>query len=101
MVEENPLDDDAARANIIATSMVAGTWFIVAMVVNDIYQLRASGMFAVEHFARRVRGGGKPLPQYYSYVDCLRDSVLFSKNIFCLHITTTAGGCKREMHGRW
>lgn len=33
----NPLDDDAARANIIAASMVdAGNWLIVAMLVRQI-----------------------------------------------------------------
>ena len=32
----NPLDDDAARANIIAASMVdAGNWLIVAMLVRQ------------------------------------------------------------------
>ncbi len=30
---ENPLDDDAARANIIATSMVTGTCFIIVAMV--------------------------------------------------------------------
>ena len=33
VVVENPSDEDAARAKIIATSMDAGTWLIVAMLI--------------------------------------------------------------------
>ena len=34
-VDENPSDEDAARAKIIATSMDAGTWLIVAMLIDS------------------------------------------------------------------
>lgn len=37
---ENPLDDDAVRANIIATSMVAGACFIIVAMVLILYLVR-------------------------------------------------------------